>query len=76
MMRMRVLRHPMKIIALTADARPELRDELMRDGIDCYVTKPVSLWQMGRRLRGCLQPRSSPLLLRYPSTTRSNGNGV
>ena len=46
-LRKRFLHHPMKIIALTADARPELREELMREGIDGYLTKPVSLEDLG-----------------------------
>ena len=46
MMRKRFLHHPMKIIALTADARPELREELLREGIDGYLTKPVSLSEL------------------------------
>jgi len=43
MLRKRFRRHPMKVIALTADALPEIREELERGGIDGYLTKPVDL---------------------------------
>lgn len=43
MLRKRFLHHPIKIIALTADADSGLRDELMNEGIDSYLTKPVNL---------------------------------
>lgn len=56
MMRKRFLHHPMKIIALTADARPELRDELMREGIDGYLTKPVSLAELRSEVHRLLAP--------------------
>lgn len=56
MMRKRFLHHPMKIIALTADARPELRDELMREGIDGYLTKPVSLAELRSEVQRLLAP--------------------
>lgn len=56
MMRKRFLHHPMKIIALTADARPELRDELMREGIDSYLTKPVSLVLLRAEVQRLLAP--------------------
>jgi CheY-like chemotaxis protein len=56
MMRKRFLHHPMKIIALTADARPELRDELQQEGIDGYLTKPVSLADLRSEVRRLLGP--------------------
>jgi len=56
MLRKRFLHHPMKIIALTADARPELRDELMREGIDGYLTKPVSLMELRAEVGRLLSP--------------------
>src|SRR3982074_1770083 len=37
MLRKRFLHHPIKIIALTADSRGELRAELMREGVDGYL---------------------------------------
>jgi CheY-like chemotaxis protein len=56
MMRKRFLHHPMKIIALTADARPELRDELLQEGIDGYLTKPVSLADLRSEVQRLLGP--------------------
>ncbi len=56
MMRKRFLNHPMKIIALTADARPELREELVREGIDGYLTKPVSLAELRSEVQRLLAP--------------------
>lgn len=47
MLRKRFLDHPIKIIALTGDDRPELRDKLRREGIDGYLLKPVSLQRLG-----------------------------
>jgi len=58
MLRKRFIHHPIKIIALTADTRPELRDELVREGIDGYLTKPVSLADLGQEITRLL--RSSP----------------
>ncbi|HXM72446.1 MAG TPA: response regulator [Candidatus Dormibacteraeota bacterium] len=54
MLRKRFLHHPMRIIAVTADSRPELRDELMREGIDGYLIKPVSLELLGAEVRRLL----------------------
>ena len=56
MLRKRFLHHPMKIIALTADARPELRDELLQEGIDGYLTKPVSLADLRSEVQRLLGP--------------------
>jgi CheY-like chemotaxis protein len=56
MMRKRFLHHPMKIIALTADARPELREELVQEGIDGYLTKPVSLSDLRSEVQRLLGP--------------------
>lgn len=56
MMRKRFLHHPMKIIALTADATPELHDELVREGIDSYLTKPVSLSELRTEVARLLAP--------------------
>src|SRR5258708_40113542 len=41
MLRKRFLKHPIKIVALTGDARPELREALRRDGANAYMIKPV-----------------------------------
>ncbi|HKB33749.1 MAG TPA: response regulator [Candidatus Dormibacteraeota bacterium] len=43
MLRKRFLNHPIKILALTGDARPELREALRRDGANAYMIKPVRL---------------------------------
>lgn len=43
MLRKRFLNHPIKILALTGDARPEIREALKRDGADGYMIKPVRL---------------------------------
>ena len=50
MLRKRLLAHPIKIIALTADTRWALRDEMKRDGVDGYLIKPVSLSELGKEL--------------------------
>ncbi len=50
MLRKRFLHHPIKVIALTADAGSGLRDELFREGIDGYLTKPVSLAELGEEV--------------------------
>ena len=43
MLRKRHLLHPMRVIALTADPRPEIRDQLLQGGIDSILAKPVTL---------------------------------
>jgi CheY-like chemotaxis protein len=50
MLRKRFIQHPIKIIALTADARAGVRDDLVRGGIDGYLTKPVSLAKLGEEI--------------------------
>jgi CheY-like chemotaxis protein len=50
MLRKRLLVHPIKIIALTADTRWALRDEMKRAGVDGYLIKPVSLSDLGREV--------------------------
>jgi len=50
MLRKRLLVHPIKIIALTADTRWVLRDEMKRDGVDGYLVKPVSLSELGKEV--------------------------
>ena len=49
-LRKRFLVHPIKIIALTADTRWALRDEMKREGVDGYLLKPVSLSELGREV--------------------------
>jgi CheY-like chemotaxis protein len=60
MLRKRFLHHPMKIIALTGDARPELHDELTREGIDSYLIKPVSLADLGAEVSRLLAAPDKP----------------
>src|SRR5260370_4183808 len=43
MLRKRFLNHPIKILALTGDARPELCEALTRDSANAYMIKPVRL---------------------------------
>jgi CheY-like chemotaxis protein len=50
MLRKRLLVHPMKIIAVTADTRWALRDEMMAAGVDGYLLKPVSLSELKKEL--------------------------
>ena len=54
MLRKRFLLHPMKIVALTADVTPDLRDTLIGEGIDSYLTKPVSLQELGQEVHRLL----------------------
>ncbi len=54
MLRKRFIQHPLKIIALTADAGAGLRDDLARGGIDGYLTKPVSLAELGEEIKRLL----------------------
>jgi CheY-like chemotaxis protein len=50
MLRKRLLVHPLKIIALTADTRWALRDQMIAGGVDGYLLKPVSLAELGKEL--------------------------
>jgi CheY-like chemotaxis protein len=50
MLRKRLRAHPLKIIALTGDTESALREEMMRDGVDGYLTKPVSLSELGKEI--------------------------
>lgn len=68
MLRKRLPLHPMKVIALTADTRWALREEMQRDGVDGYLIKPVSLSQLGKELTRLLasqKPATSPLSPRW-----------
>jgi CheY-like chemotaxis protein len=47
MLRKRFLQNPIKVLALTADSGSDLYDELKRDGVDGYLTKPVELAKLG-----------------------------
>jgi CheY-like chemotaxis protein len=60
MLRKRLLVHPLKIIALTADNRWALRDEMMADGVDGYLLKPVSLSELGKELTRLLPAKRKP----------------
>jgi CheY-like chemotaxis protein len=54
MLRKRFLNHPIKILALTGDERPELRETLRRDGADGYMIKPVRLAALDEEVRRLL----------------------
>jgi CheY-like chemotaxis protein len=60
MLRKRLLVHPIKIIALTADTRWAVRDEMMADGVDGYLLKPVSLSELGKELTRLLPAKRKP----------------
>jgi CheY-like chemotaxis protein len=60
MLRKRLLVHPLKIIALTADTRWALRDEMLADGVDGYLLKPVSLSELGKELTRLLPAKRKP----------------
>ena len=70
MLRKRLLVHPIKIIALTADTRWVLRDEMKRDGVDGYLIKPVSLSELGKEVTRLLAAQESPRRFTVP---RGNG---
>jgi CheY-like chemotaxis protein len=48
MLRKRFLKHPVKIVAVTGDARPELRETLRREGAHPYMIKPCT-WRPSMR---------------------------
>lgn len=50
MLRERFSNHPIKIIALTGDTTWALREEMQLYGVDSYLIKPVSLWQLGKEV--------------------------
>ncbi len=58
MLRKRFLHHPIKVLALTGDSGSELYEELKRDGIDGYLTKPVELTKLGSEVARLLGPAS------------------
>jgi CheY-like chemotaxis protein len=45
---------------LTADTRWALRDEMMADGVDGYLLKPVSLSELGKELTRLLPAKRKP----------------
>jgi CheY-like chemotaxis protein len=60
MLRKRLLVHPLKVIALTADNRWALREEMKADGVDGYLLKPVSLSELGKELTRLLPAKKKP----------------
>jgi CheY-like chemotaxis protein len=60
MLRKRLLVHPLKVIAVTADTRWALRDEMLADGVDGYLLKPVSLSELGKELARLLPAKRKP----------------
>jgi CheY-like chemotaxis protein len=55
-LRKRHLLHPVKIIALTGDPSPEVREALEEIGIDSFVLKPVDLKALLREVSRLLTP--------------------
>ena len=60
MLRKRLLVHPIKVIALTADARWAVREQMQRDAVDAFLVKPVSLAQLGREVTRLLATELPP----------------
>src|SRR4029077_15524776 len=60
MLRKRLLVHPIKVIALTADARWAVREQMQRDGVESFLVKPVSLAQLGREVTRLLATELPP----------------
>jgi two-component system sensor histidine kinase/response regulator len=54
MLRKRYIRRPIKVIALTADASPEIQDALGSGGIDSFLTKPIELETLRAEVRRLL----------------------
>jgi CheY-like chemotaxis protein len=50
MLRKRLLLHPIKVIALTADTRWALREDMKLLGVDGYLIKPVSLIELAKEV--------------------------
>lgn len=61
MLRKRHVLHPIKVIALTADSLPEVRNALEVGGIDSYLTKPVALTKLHAEVRRLLADKEAPL---------------
>ncbi len=54
MLRKRHVLHPLKVIALTGDASPEMRDAMDEAGVDGYLVKPVDLKALLEKVRQLL----------------------
>ena len=59
LLRKRFLKHPVKVIALTADLSDTVRGDLQSAGIDGYLAKPVDLNQLRAEIDRLL-PDSRP----------------
>jgi CheY-like chemotaxis protein len=59
MLRKRYLFRPIKVIALTGDALPDVRSEVEREGIDGFLVKPVSLAQLRDEIERVLSTPSA-----------------
>jgi CheY-like chemotaxis protein len=55
MLRRRHLLRPMKVIALTGNNLPTIRDEVEREGIDAFLVKPVRLSQLRAEIERLLR---------------------
>lgn len=79
LLRRRHLLRPLKILVLTADETPDLRDALEQHGIDGYMTKPIDLEKLGQEVnrlvaagserRPALAARMIEAQLRYRSAS-------
>jgi CheY-like chemotaxis protein len=67
MLRKRYLFRPIKVIALTGDALPDVRGEVEREGIESFLVKPVSL---------ALLHDEVERVLSMPTADRRNGLGA
>jgi CheY-like chemotaxis protein len=47
------------ILALTANAMKGVKEMLLANGMDDYMSKPVEMWELSEKLRhgGCLRAR-------------------
>jgi PAS domain S-box-containing protein len=60
MLRKRLLRHPIKIIALTADSHWALRDEMQSNGVDSYLMKPLVMAHLATEISKLLKASGTP----------------
>lgn len=60
MLRKRLLLRPIKVIVVTADRLATRREELSRDGIDGYMTKPLDLEELAAQVERLLNEQERP----------------